>query len=298
MIAIVLLLTGATGLVGSALLRRLMARREPVRCLVRDPRRLGPDRVRVQITIGDLTDPRAYRQALRGARVVVHLAASHRDQPHATIEELAGLATWRLLRAAEQAGVEHFVFFSALGATRDAPQPPAPGQGGGRAGGRGGRAPHHDVRAVARLLARRPPARAARAPRVAARGAAGGPRAGVHAADLGRRRRRLRDRRARPPAGRRRPTPLRAGGPGCALPPRGRRAGPARRAPPPPARAGARARPAPAAAGLRDAHGPGRGRDLGRGGAALRDDAHAARHRRRRGARRPAARAAGGPRAV
>jgi uncharacterized protein YbjT (DUF2867 family) len=117
MITIVLLLTGATGLVGSPLLRRLTARGEPVRCLVRDPRRLGPERVRVQITIGDLTDPRAYRQALRGARTVVHLAASHRDQEHATIEELAGLATWRLLRAAEQAGVEHFVFFSALGAS-------------------------------------------------------------------------------------------------------------------------------------------------------------------------------------
>jgi NADH dehydrogenase len=73
--------------------------------------------VRVQITIGDLTDPRAYRQALRGARTVVHLASSHRDQPHATIEELAGLATWRLLRAAEHAGVDHFVFFSALGAS-------------------------------------------------------------------------------------------------------------------------------------------------------------------------------------
>jgi uncharacterized protein YbjT (DUF2867 family) len=113
----VLLLTGATGLVGSALLRRLTARGEPVRCLVRDPRRLGPERVRVQITIGDLTDPRAYRQALRGARTVVHLASSHRDQPHATIEELAGLATWRLLRAAEHAGVDHFVFFSALGAS-------------------------------------------------------------------------------------------------------------------------------------------------------------------------------------
>jgi NADH dehydrogenase len=113
----VLLLTGATGLVGSALLRRLTARGEPVRCLVRDPRRLGPERVRVQITIGDLTDPRAHRQALRGARTVVHLAASPRDQPHATIEELAGLATWRLLRAAEQAGIDHFVFFSALGAS-------------------------------------------------------------------------------------------------------------------------------------------------------------------------------------
>jgi uncharacterized protein YbjT (DUF2867 family) len=113
----VLLLTGATGLIGSSLLRRLIARGEPVRCLVRDPRRLGPERVRVQITIGDLTDPRALRQAMRGVRTVVHLAASHRDQPHATIEELAGVATWRLLRAAEHAGAGHFVFFSALGAT-------------------------------------------------------------------------------------------------------------------------------------------------------------------------------------
>jgi NADH dehydrogenase len=113
----VLLLTGATGLIGSSLLRRLTARGEPVRCLVRDPRRLGPERVRVQITIGDLTDPRALRQAMRGVRTVVHLAASHRDQPHATIEELAGVATWRLLRAAEHARAGHFVFFSALGAT-------------------------------------------------------------------------------------------------------------------------------------------------------------------------------------
>lgn len=112
-----LLLTGATGLIGSALLRRMTAREETVRCLVRDPRRLGPERVRVQITMGDLADPRAFRNALRGVRTVVHLAASERDQPHATIEELDGLATWRLVRYAEQAGVEHLVFLSALGAT-------------------------------------------------------------------------------------------------------------------------------------------------------------------------------------
>jgi uncharacterized protein YbjT (DUF2867 family) len=62
----VLLLTGATGLVGSALLRRLTAAGEPVRCLVRDPRRLGPDRVRVQIALGDLADPPSFRNALRG----------------------------------------------------------------------------------------------------------------------------------------------------------------------------------------------------------------------------------------
>jgi NADH dehydrogenase len=112
-----LLLTGATGLLGSALLRRLVAEGEQVRCLVRDPRRLGAQRVRVQIALGDLTDPPSFRNALRGVRTVVHLAASIRDQPQGSIEELNGIATWRMVQAAEKAGVERFVFFSVLGAS-------------------------------------------------------------------------------------------------------------------------------------------------------------------------------------
>jgi NADH dehydrogenase len=112
-----LLLTGATGTVGSALLPRLTARGDAVRCLVRSPRGLGDQRVRVQIVLGDLADPWSFRNALRGVDTVVHLAASVRDQPAASIEELNGLATWRLVRAAERAGVRRFVFFSALGAS-------------------------------------------------------------------------------------------------------------------------------------------------------------------------------------
>jgi uncharacterized protein YbjT (DUF2867 family) len=113
----VILLTGATGLVGSTLLRRLTARREPVRVLVRDPRRLGDQRVRVQIALGDLTDPYSFRHAMRGVRTVIHLAASVRDQPRGSIEELNGVATWRMVHAAERAGVERFVFFSAMSAS-------------------------------------------------------------------------------------------------------------------------------------------------------------------------------------
>jgi uncharacterized protein YbjT (DUF2867 family) len=114
----VLLLTGATGIVGRALLRRLTASGESVRCLVRDPRRLGADRVRVQIALGDLADPPSFRNAMRGVKTVVHLAAAIRDQPAGSIEELNGIATWRMVQAAERAGVEHFVFLSALGAVR------------------------------------------------------------------------------------------------------------------------------------------------------------------------------------
>jgi NADH dehydrogenase len=113
----VLLLTGATGTIGRPLLRRLTADGATVRCLVRDPRRLGADRVRVQIALGDLGDPLSFRHALRGVDTVVHLASVIRDQPNGSIEELDGVATWRLVRAAERAGARRFVFFSTLGAS-------------------------------------------------------------------------------------------------------------------------------------------------------------------------------------
>jgi uncharacterized protein YbjT (DUF2867 family) len=116
----VLLLTGATGSIGSRLLPLLLEQGEEVRCLVREPRRLGERRVDVQIALGDLgemSDPYLVRQALRGVDTVIHLAATIRDQPPKRIEELNGLATARLLRAAERSGVRRFVFFSALNAS-------------------------------------------------------------------------------------------------------------------------------------------------------------------------------------
>src|SRR3954451_7839818 len=116
-IAMVILLTGATGVVGSAVLRRLTASGQPVRCLVRDPKGLSEQRVRVQIALGDLANPSSFRNALRGVDTVVHLAASIRDQPRASMEELNGVATMRLLWGAERAGVRRFLFFSAMGAS-------------------------------------------------------------------------------------------------------------------------------------------------------------------------------------
>jgi NADH dehydrogenase len=115
-----LLLTGATGSIGSRLLPLLLERGEDVRCVVREPRRLGERRVSVQIALGDLgqmSDPYLVRQALRGIDTVIHLAATIRDQPPKKIEELNGLATVRLLRAAERTGVRRFIFFSAINAS-------------------------------------------------------------------------------------------------------------------------------------------------------------------------------------
>ena len=112
-----ILLTGGTGVVGSAVLPMLLDQGHEVRCLVRDPRRLGAERVRVQLSLADLGDPRSLRHAVRGVDTVIHLAAAMRDQPPRRIEEITALGTHRLLAAAEGAGVRRFVFFSALGAT-------------------------------------------------------------------------------------------------------------------------------------------------------------------------------------
>ena len=113
-----ILLTGATGIIGSRLLPELLGEGHDVRCLVRDPKALGANRVRVQLSLADLADPRGLRHAVRGAETVVHMAATIRDQPKATIEEINALGTYRLLRAAERAGVKRFIYFSAIGASR------------------------------------------------------------------------------------------------------------------------------------------------------------------------------------
>jgi uncharacterized protein YbjT (DUF2867 family) len=115
----VILLTGASGTVGRALLP-LLLERDTVRALVRDPRRLGRHRVEVQLAFGDLAglhDQHLRRQALRGVDTVIHLAATIRDQPHAPVEELNAMATARLLRSAVATGTERFLFFSAIGAS-------------------------------------------------------------------------------------------------------------------------------------------------------------------------------------
>jgi len=281
----VLLLTGATGLVGSAVLRRLTARGDPVRCLVRDPRRLGAERVRVQLAIGDLSDPASWRHALRGVKTVVHFAATERDQPRATIEEIDGLAALRLVRAAERAGAERFLWLTPLGAT-----------------------PHHRSRVHrAKALAERA---------VAASGLRTTTLAGSLVYAPGDRRLQRIERLALLPVvplmgtGGARTQPIWADDVAdCVLSAlddgalgRYELAGPdvlshrdvarlalARRPPATAAAPGAAGRGPPAAARPRGARGADRLRDLGRGAAACHGDAHAAGDGRRRAARRPPA---------
>lgn len=71
------LVTGATGLVGSALVRHLLAENVPVRILRRASSRLdllGEAAARVEHAEGDVTDVEAVREAVRGVDAVFHVA--------------------------------------------------------------------------------------------------------------------------------------------------------------------------------------------------------------------------------
>ncbi|MDB5979308.1 MAG: dTDP-4-dehydrorhamnose reductase, RmlD [Pseudomonas sp.] len=112
-----ILLTGATGFVGSAVLRRLLREEHQVRVLVRQ----GSDRsnlsgLNLQVVEGDLTQPLSLLHACDDCDALFHVAADYRLwAPHP--EELYQTnveGTRALLDAAKQAGVPRIVYTSSV----------------------------------------------------------------------------------------------------------------------------------------------------------------------------------------
>ena len=108
-----ILVTGATGKIGSRLVKRLAQRGNRVRALARDATRavdvLGDG---VELFKGDLLDADSLAAAVRGIEAVVHCAAFFRgataEQAHATND----VGTQQLANAARAASVKRFVFTS------------------------------------------------------------------------------------------------------------------------------------------------------------------------------------------
>ena len=108
-----LLLTGATGRVGSHLLPRLVAQGHDVRAVARSE--AAAETVKAagaEPLLADLLDPDGYRAALGGRDAVVHLAAVLRSTDEHEIRQANLEATRRLAGAALDAGVARFVFTS------------------------------------------------------------------------------------------------------------------------------------------------------------------------------------------
>ena len=111
------LLTGATGYIGRAVLDGLVGERMRVRCLVMpgDPAS-PPSGPLVEVVEGDLTASHALDGLLEGVQTVVHCAAVMPPARHERFEQVNVDGTRRLLAGAAGGELQRFVYLSAASA--------------------------------------------------------------------------------------------------------------------------------------------------------------------------------------
>jgi dihydroflavonol-4-reductase len=111
------LVTGATGFVGSSVVKALLARGQPVRVLIRaGSNRHNLRNLAVETVVGDLEEPSTLRRVVAGCKALYHVAADYRlwaPRPGAMYRTNVD-GTRALLRTAMDAGVERIVYTSTV----------------------------------------------------------------------------------------------------------------------------------------------------------------------------------------
>ncbi len=105
-----MLLTGATGFIGSMVEIFLRRKGAQVRLLSRKPSAKVNGR---DCSTGDITDQGSCHDLMRGVKIVIHAAGAKQDP--STFYSVNVLGTFNLLTAAMVAGVDRFVYISSVG---------------------------------------------------------------------------------------------------------------------------------------------------------------------------------------
>jgi len=108
-----ILVTGASGFVGSALVARLLGNGESIRVLARRPVAGLEDNPRVHVVRGDLGDPEAVERAVQGVELVFHVGAGMRGGIEA-FESGTVWGTKNVVAACLKHGVGRVIYVSSL----------------------------------------------------------------------------------------------------------------------------------------------------------------------------------------
>ncbi len=120
-----ILITGATGFIGSHLVKKLVSVNNLPRLLLR-PRKQTPNLISgiaFDITVSALNDLGGLRSAMRNVDTIIHLASDEQNWPVVDLEETDAGGLQNLILAAKEAGVGRILFLSRIALDRNSSYP-------------------------------------------------------------------------------------------------------------------------------------------------------------------------------
>lgn len=143
-----ILVTGATGFIGRALIRQLSSNGYPLRALIRPSPRTPrlPKGVSVEVAVVSLADTRGLRAAMRDVETIFHFASAENQGARGDLQTADIQGTQNLVEAATDAGVDRIVYLSHLGAARASGYPAFKAKGIAEESIRNGKVPYTIIR--------------------------------------------------------------------------------------------------------------------------------------------------------
>ncbi|HCK65217.1 MAG TPA: hypothetical protein DHW49_03045 [Anaerolineae bacterium] len=143
-----ILVTGATGFIGRALIRQLSTIGYPLRALIRPSPRTPrlPKGVPVEVAVVSLADTRGLRAAMRDVETIFHFASAENQGARGDLQTADIQGTQNLVEAATDAGVDRLVYLSHLGAARASGYPAFKAKGIAEESIRNGKVPYTIIR--------------------------------------------------------------------------------------------------------------------------------------------------------